>query len=464
MPAAGAHDRSGVDCGAAGGRGDALRVQSASLRCTCIAVSVKPRRSPPYLIVGLALSLLFHGAMAMLSLLPALARRLLPRLPIEMTILPPKPPPRPSSPPPVAKPPPPAPPPAAKTGEGGRKPAPRKPAARPTPATPQQPKITSLAGLGPSAIDRDVGVRVILRMASLRTSPHRPALLSLLTAFPDMHILAHGTGRPAAALAALLVDELQVLLIATPDPSNITATAFYGIYEDRQDRGDRATLRGVLGQRQRLDWDPRELSAPARGLLAFARPDLLGPGTYTPPPPAGAPPDRPESPTAPPPSPPADWAAQLRSALLVPGPALSAEILNVHERIRLGGGLPTPTALRLAMSGEERPSVVLRAELRTPGEAAQLAALVPELKAKLSPYLFLFGLSGLLDDLKLETRGAAVELAGPVPGRQLDVLLGLLAQQLPPPTRFVPPPPPPPLPAPPVPPDAAGDAGADGGS
>jgi len=127
----------------------------------------------------------------------------------------------------------------------------------------------------------------------------------------------------------------------------------------------------------------------------------------------------------------------------VPGPALSAEILNVHERVRLQGGLPTPTALRLAMSGEARPAVALRLELRTPAEAARLAAVLPELQAKLSTYLFLLGLSGIFDELKLATQGTTVELTGHVPARQLDILLALAAQQLPPPTRFLPPPPPP---------------------
>ena len=36
---------------------------------------VTPRRAPPYLLLGLSLSLLLHGAMAGLSYLPALARR-----------------------------------------------------------------------------------------------------------------------------------------------------------------------------------------------------------------------------------------------------------------------------------------------------------------------------------------------------------------------------------------------------
>ena len=394
--------------------------------------------------------------MAGLSYLPALARRFLPRLPIEMTILPPKPRPQPATSAVVEPPkPPPA---AAKPGEGGPKagPGPRKPAVKKAPPV-IQPKITPLAGLGASAIDQDIGVRVILRMTQLRSSPHRPALLQLLAAFPDTHILAYGTRlASSAALAQLLLDELQVLLIATPAPSDLTATAFYGVI------GSGGGVQAVLAGRKRLPWDRRELSAPRRGLLAFARPDLLGPGTYVPPPLPGVPPAADPVPAADPAAPVnPDWAERLQTALLVPGPALSAEILNVHERIHLQGGLPTPTALRLAMSGEARPAVVLRLELRTPAEAARLAAVLPELQAKLSTYLFLVGLSGIFDELKLATQGAAVELTGHVPARQLDILLTLVAQQLPPPTRFLPPPPPPP-PAPPgtlSPDGGAADAG-----
>jgi hypothetical protein len=211
-------------------------------------------------------------------------------------------------------------------------------------------------------------------------------------------------------------------------------------------------VQAVLAGRQGLSWDRRELSMPRRGLLAFARPDLLGPGTYAPAPPAGAPP---ADAAAPPEVLDARWPEQLRAALAAPGPALSAEILNVHERFRLQGGLPTPTALRLAMSGEERPALTLRLELPTPADAARLAAVLPELKAKLQTYLFWLGLSGLLDELKLETRGSTVELAGRLPAKQLDLLLAFVAQQLPPPARFLPPPPPlPPTP----PPDAAAPA------
>ena len=417
----------------------------------------KLRRAPSYLILGLTLSLLGHAAVVLLSYIPALARRLLPRLPIEMTILPPKPRAQPAPPPVVAAPPKPPPTDKPKPGEAGPKvnPGPRKPAVKKGPPPLVPPKITTLAGFGPSAIDRDIGVRVILRMAQLRSSPHRPALVQLLAAFPDTHILAHGTKLPSAeALAQVLVDKLQGVLIATPDPSDLTATAFYGTADDI------GPVQAMLAGRQPLGWDKRQLSSPRRGLLAFTRPDLLGPGTYTPrPPPAGAPPaDAPPVPVVGEPT----WPEQLQAALLAPGPALSAEILNVQERFRLNGGLPTPTALRLSMSGETNPALILRLELHTPAEATHLAAVLPELKAKISTYMFLLGLSGLLDDLKLATHGPTVELTGHLPGKQLDILLGFLAQQLPPPERFLPPPPPVP-PAVPTPADA-GTAPPDAGS
>jgi hypothetical protein len=262
--------------------------------------------------------------------------------------------------------------------------------------------------------------------------------VQLLAAFPDTHILAHGTKLPSAeALANVLVDKLQGVLIATPDPSDLTATAFYGV------AADVAPVQALLEGRKRLPWDRRELSAPRSGLLAFARQDLLGPGTYTPRlPPGAVPGDAPPAPVVDP-----DWPEKLQTALAAPGPALTAEILNVQERIRLQPGMPTPTALRLSMSGETNPALILRLELHTPEEAKRLAAVLPELKDKITTYMFLLGLSGLLDDLKISTPGAAVELTGRVPAKQLDTLLLFVAQQLPPPTRFLPPPPPPPAPA-----------------
>ena len=268
-----------------------------------------------------------------------------------------------------------------------------------------------------------LGVRVLLRMEPLRKSPHRAAVVKLLSAFPDMSVLVAGTQLPGPeALANLLIDQTQVLLIATADPRDITATVFYALQVPKAD------VLGKLAGQKGPSWDKRQLQALGPQLLTFARPDLLGPGPSFP---TGAPPssDAPPAPSVTT----EQWQQRLRDKLLVAGPPLNAEILTMNERVRLGGGLPTPRALRIGISGEDSPSVHVRCELATPADAAKLMAVLPEMKEKLQSRLFWLGLGGLLSQLQLSQQGSAVVLTGKVPGTDADILLQYLAQLLPPP-------------------------------
>lgn len=62
----------------------------------------------------------------------------------------------------------------------------------------------------------------------------------------------------------------------------------------------------------------------------------------------------------------------LRRSLPKGGPPLSAEIFNVQKRLRLRGGLPTPTLLQVSLSADLDPQVQGRLVLSSPEEAAQL--------------------------------------------------------------------------------------------
>lgn len=394
-------------------------------------------RKPSYLGRGVVLSLVLHGGLLLLANLPSLAARLLPKLPIQVEFLPPKPKPQPAPPPlPSDEPASPKKPPESREVKAG---PPRSSPAKPKPAKPAgPPKINDLAGLGPQAIDQDLGVRVLLRMEPLRKSPHRAAVVKLLSAFPDMSVLVAGTQLAGPeALANLLIDQTQVLLIATADPRDITATVFYAL------QAPKADVLGKLAGQKGPSWDKRQLQALGPQLLTFARPELLGPGPSLP---TGAPPssDAPPAPSVTT----EQWQQRLRDKLLAPGPPLNAEILNMNERVRLGGGLPTPRALRIGISGEDSPSVHVRCELATPADAAKLMAVLPEMKEKLQSRLFWLGLGGLLSQLQLSQQGSAVVLTGKVPGTDADILLQYLAQLLPPPPPGLGLPPAVPTPAP----------------
>lgn len=411
-------------------------------------------RALPRDLLALLLSGLVHVLPVVLGLIPALALRFLPKPPIEVEFLPPKP--RPAPPAAAPLPSPPAPP--AKPRTDPPRPGAGAAARRP-PLSVQKMDLAKgrLSGLGPSAIDQDLGLRVLVRMPALRKSPHRATVEALLHAFPDTHILAAGTSLASAPQAAhpgsvgpsavaaagpepgpmarALVDDVDALFIATADPRDITATVFYALIRSG------AALPQLLAERRGPRWDTRMLHTLQTDLLAFARPDLLGSPTSPPP---GAPP--PEVPEAAAPLDP-QWAGKLLAALRSPGPAVYAEVLNVRQRIRLRNGLPTPVSLRLAVSADADPEVHARIELMNADEAGQFLAALPGLQRDFSSRLFWLGLGSLLNGLKFQGRSTAVEITGRLPRGDTAVLLAWIRQLLPPPERFLDPPlPPPPLP------------------
>lgn len=423
-------------------------------------------------VLALVLSLGLHSLPAVTGLLAGLALRALPKPPIEFEILPLRK--KAPAPAPATIPAPPPANPATEPGEAAastRKPA-RPADKRPDPQkTPQLPS-RRLTGLGPHSVDDELGLRVLLRMPTLRKSAHRQVVETLLAAFPDTHILAAGVPLPpppALSLARAFLDDIDALLITTSDPRDITATTFYAALRPGTD------LLRKLDKRRQLSWDTRRVRELRPELFAFARPDLLGPGIATPTPPRpGAPPGA--EATAPPPSLPSDaelsaWSDRLQAALKTPGPAVYAEINNPQQRLRLRGDLPTPLSVRLVLSADADPQLSAHIELATSDEAARLLAQLPQIKSELSGRLFWIGLGGLLSDLRfaLATASSAgrgpgappakntVEVRGRLPRADVAVLLLWMKGWLPPPDRFpelVPPPAPPPAESAPTPLDA----------
>jgi hypothetical protein len=283
-------------------------------------------------------------------------------------------------------------------------------------------------------IEQDLGVRLVLRMAALQRSSHRAAVVGLLGAFPDARLLTAGTQLATGeALATLLVDRTEALLIATTDPTGLerTATALYALHGPDLDLLERLRARRIP------PWDSRELFEPTPGLLAFARPDLQGPGTARPPAPglpAGAPaPSEPPAAASAAPGAALDrtWPQRLRALLSRPGPALSLEVYNLNQRLLLRH-LPTPVRIAAALTAAPDPELRIRAELRSADEAEALRVALEKLRERLlGDFRYtLLGLSELLKDIKLTVQGHTVEITGTAPGRSVDALLGLAALSL----------------------------------
>src|SRR5262249_31625591 len=100
---------------------------------------------------------------------------------------------------------------------------------------------------------------VLLRSDKLRRSPHRAGVEALLGMLPDYDTLLGGTGLSA-------IDDLDVLLIATADPRDVTATFLAARHPNS--RRPRAIANGTLPA-----GDPRVFRALLPGLTVLTRPE-----------------------------------------------------------------------------------------------------------------------------------------------------------------------------------------------
>lgn len=397
--------------------------------------------------VGLSLAL--HGLPAILLSSLSLLDRLLPPPPVTWEIVPAK---R-KAPPSLLVPPPEPPPPVTpKDSEPSHRPE-RPRASEPggrigKPAAPKTPALRSLHGVGPESMEQDVGLRLLLRLPEVARSPHRQAVAGLLGAFPDSRLLVAGSGVASGdALAEALFQSAEVLVIATTDPSGQrrSQTALVAVGRKLRSLYEQLTVRRVP------TWDDRELLFDGTDLLAFL------PRPVVPPMPPAADPLNADA--GMPPSPPSlvEQLPALRRSLPKGGPPLSAEIFNVQKRLRLRGGLPTPTLVQVSLSADLDPQVQGRLVLSSPEEAVQLREALLGIGDKLrGDWRFkLMGISTVLDHLQFVVKGSELLVTGFVTGATLHSLLGLGAGAL----QIIPsgaPPPPPDLLSPPV-----ADAGAD---
>lgn len=395
------------------------------------------------------LSLLAHGLPALLLSSLAILDKLVPAPPVTWEIVPAKPKPpsllTPKMDPaiPVEPPPPESPKPIA-PGDGRiGKPKPVKDS-----KVPKLPALRSLHGIGAESIEQDLGLRLVLRLGEIARSSHKQAVAGLLGAFPDSRLLTAGSGIASGeSLAEALLQSAELLVIATTDPSGQrrSQTALLALGRKLVSVHQQLTLRRVP------TWDDRELLFDGGDLLAFL-----------PKPTAEALSNR-ELPDAGIASPPSlrDQLPALRRSLPRSGPPLVAEVFNTQLRLRLRGGIPTPTQLQLALSADLDPKVHGRLVLGSAEEASRLKDALLQVSDKLrNDWRFkLMGFSTVTDHLTLEAKGNEVVVTGFVTASALHSLLGAATGAL----QILPsgaPPPPPDL-LPPATVDAAASDGSE---
>jgi hypothetical protein len=126
------------------------------------------------------------------------------------------------------------------------------------------------------------------------------------------------------------------------------------------------------------------------------------------------------------------WLKQLERFDRQPdAPALQVAIADVQSLMRFGGGLPTPLAMALALTGDASPSLRLKAVFANADEAARFAAAWPEIVQRWRSATVFLGLAAALDDLHIAQHDAEAEITGRLPEKQLQLGLSWAASLMP---------------------------------
>ena len=326
------------------------------------------------LTIGLCGSLALHGLLLLGSVVVPFVR-LSSSLPIEVVPFKPR-----TAAPPVAAP-----------GGSPEPPPPETKVTRPGPGKPRPqrhdvaPVAEDLRKVGPPGAN----VTVILRLALLRTSPHREGTEQLLSLLPDYHTLLDGTG-------LRLFDDLSALLIATPDPRDVAAT-FLAARHRRDVRFER------LAHRPLGAGDPRRFRALAEDLMVLGQPPLLDALA------ADAESARP-------------WLDALRTFDTSNDAALQVTIADLSLLVRVAGA-PLPRSISLSVSADPSPRVRLVCDFDDEAQASAAFMLWPTLQSQVGLIAPLF--AGALDELSATRHDRTVDLVGRLPERQVTTALSL---------------------------------------
>jgi hypothetical protein len=282
-------------------------------------------------------------------------------------------------------------------------PGPRPPA----PPHPPAPPVEDLRNIGPSTAN----VTIILRCSLLAKSPHRDGVETLLSALPDYHTLLDGTD-------LRLFDDLDALLIATPDPRDVTVTFLAARYHDPRVR--------ALAQRRLSEGDPRQFRALGDELLLLGQPADLARIAAA---------EQTDAPRTPEEREAARWLEAIRRFDAgAPSAALLLTIADLPELVRLRDrSLPLPRTVRLSATAAASPAVRVVLVFDDEAQARALEAAWPQLRSQLSDLAPMF--AGALDGLRLERQDRQLELAGTFPELQLRLAFGLVRVLIPHPPR-----------------------------
>lgn len=324
------------------------------------------------LTIGLCGSLALHGLVLLGSVVVPFVR-LSTSLPIEVVPFKPR-----RAAPPVAAP------------GGAPKPPPETKVPRPGPGKPKPlrpvaPVAEDLRKVGPPGAN----ITVILRLALLRTSPHREGTEQLLSLLPDYHTLLDGTG-------LRLFDDLSALLIATPDPRDVAAT-FLAARHRRDSRFDRLAHHPLPGG------DPRRFRALAEDLMVLGQPPLLDALAQ-------------DADSARP------WLDALRTFDTSNDAALQVTIADLSLLVRVAGA-PLPRSISLSVSADASPRVRLVCDFDDEAQASAAFLLWPTLQKQVGLLAPLF--AGALDELSATRHDKTVDLFGRLPERQVATALSL---------------------------------------
>ena len=262
-----------------------------------------------------------------------------------------------------------------------------------TPGIGKAPAVQDLRAVGPSGAN----ITIVLRGPLLAKSPHREAVDQLLSMLPDYHTLLDGTGLHP-------FDDLDAILIATPDPRDVSATFLAARY--RGDPRIRALDGKALG-----GGDTRRILALGADLMLLGRPEDLA---------------RIEAAEADPKAEAegARWLASLRHFDdTSKGAALLLTIADLPALIRMRGDLPLPHMVRLALSAEASPATRLLCGFDDEATAIRFWSMWPEVKTQVRESAPMFG--GIFDQLTITRRDKDVELEGHLPETQVRMLLAL---------------------------------------
>lgn len=240
-------------------------------------------------------------------------------------------------------------------------------------------------------------VIVVLRADLVRSSPYRQAAEGLMRALPDWRILVGGSDFDP-------VGELDAMLIATPNPYDLTATFLAARVRNE------ARARRII-KPETFPGDPRRLAWPVAGLAVFARPEhherIAGP-----------------------------WLRHLQrfESQSRGGAALYLTLQDLKGLMEVTGGkiIRIPKIVELSLTVSDPAIVRVRNSYEDEETAEKVREAWPWIVDKIKSYppVQLLGLGGITDELVPRREGTVVYVEGAVSKKHIEALLALARMAL----------------------------------